>query len=118
MNVYVPIGTTSIMRGSGIVGVEHPTIPPLVVVDYEGNRYGAVNMVTFADRCMIAADRQEADYPTIARAMMQVEGLMKIGEWDGERGRVVLDRGKTPKEMLAAWLDVDELDPKELEVSS
>jgi len=38
-----------------------------VLVYYEGNRYGAVNLTTFEERVLQAAGRLDKRYPTIAK---------------------------------------------------
>jgi hypothetical protein len=43
-----------------------------------GNRYGAVNLVTFADRVARAWDRQRMKYPSVARASLLADELVKI----------------------------------------
>ena len=112
ISVFVPASgvVTGIDPGSGIVAGTPARDESRILVDYEGNRYGAVNMVTFADRVARAWDRQRTRYPTIARAAMRVEQLVKIGEYDAERGVVLLGEGapmdrESAKQLLADWLE-------------
>lgn len=121
--VYVPApgvtGTVStILPGSGIVGIRvESSAAAQVLIDFEGNRYGAVNIVTFADRCLHAHDRQTTSYPTIARAIVTSEALVHVG-WLGDKPRdgsprqvIVKPAGRKP---LADWLglEVDDLGPQ------
>jgi hypothetical protein len=118
MNVYVPIAGPAqevILRGSGIVGTEVPTLPPQVVIDYEGNAYGAVNLRTWADRVARAADRHETRYPTVARMTVRVEQLLWVGVY--ENGQVTL-HDKNAEWAVANWLGLgDELPADELQVN-
>src|SRR4051812_17483330 len=79
VNIYVPAVGSMLERevaaGSGIVGArtvpEDPESP--VLVYYEGNLYGAANIVTWADRVYHAADRllwQGRGYPTRAMTLV------------------------------------------------
>jgi hypothetical protein len=84
--------------GSGIVGA--PIGAPRTRIDYEGNRHGAVNLVTFADRVQVAAGRYLNDAPTIARAWVAREDLVLVGSYDPHLGVVTV----TVRQPLAAWL--------------
>lgn len=82
-------------RGSGIVGTpareflgqdgSDPLDEQRVIIDYEGNRFHAANMKTFADRVFHAAGRHEHRYPTVARSMVPRDELVLLGSFDGER---------------------------------
>lgn len=102
--VYVPIAGSRAERlidhGSGVVG---SLGGDTILVDFEGNRFGASNVVTYADRVAVAASRHAVSYPTIARASPPASDLCRIGVFDGVHGEVVLD-GRPERDLLAAWL--------------
>jgi len=108
--VYVPRADSrlGIDRGSGIVSigrlVQSGQATDRVLVDYEGNRYGAVNIVTYADRVAHAYDRQRQQYPTVARALVARESLIEIGWYEPDVGSVVVFPGGA-RDDLAEWLD-------------
>lgn len=105
-HVYVPKGAAAdrlgIDPGSGIVGL--PFTPSLIEVYYEGNRLGAVNIVTFADRCHHAFDRMRTRYPTVARATVSVEDLTQVGTFFDGHGVDVTDAEGLVR--LAEWLGI------------
>lgn len=72
--VYIPHpdAATPIRPGSSIVGV--PTENG-VVLYYEGNLYGAENLVSYTDRIRHAAGRLFARYPTVAKMFVTAERL-------------------------------------------
>jgi hypothetical protein len=72
----------------------------LVLVDYEGNLYGALNMRCFADHLHHAAARQAARYSTVARMALPREALRVVGSYDLAAKRFVC----TDPEALAAWV--------------
>lgn len=115
VDVYLPIDQAvhdHIDRGSGIVGTPDGA---RVVIDYEGNRYGASNIVTFADRVMIAAGRHESGYPTIARMSVEPESLIRVGTYDGAR-HVALESDYL--DHVAAWIGCGVADlPNQLTVT-
>lgn len=118
IDVYLPNDEAlarMIVPGSGIVG-RASLFPERIALDYEGNIYGAVNMRTFADRVQIAASRAAANYPTVARALVERERVKRIGVYDEHRGTVTLTEPNAEAE-LAAWLGVRELPLVELETS-
>ena len=99
LNVYVPtIDALGIDPGSGIVGSIQPATvgndPDMLVIDYEGNRYGTVNIVTYADRIAYAAGRHTRNYPTVARQWLSpsstAESVLQVGEFDTTTGVVTL----------------------------
>lgn len=97
--------------GSAIVGrrVAHSV---MFEVAFEGNIYGASNMIRFADRCQVAASRLDTGYPTVARRMVGPASLVDVGEWTG--GRVILNGNGG---WLVRWLASEPgalLDPSEL----
>jgi hypothetical protein len=110
LNVYVPAPGryTPIEAGSGIVGVEthdqmgEPT--GSVVVDYEGNFFGAANIVTWADRIHHAASRHVNRYPTTARSLLPADHLIAVGIYDYERGTLIVPGEHEAR--IAAWLGI------------
>ena len=110
--VFVPREDSSIAeiidRGSGIVGV--PYGEDRILLYFEGNRYGAANMVTFADRVLHAAGRLAHDAPTGALATVPEREVQQVGMYDPETGTVRLD----DEESLAQWLGSETVEPKEL----
>lgn len=110
MDVFVPNEDhpirTMIAAGSGIVGA-----PALrggyLEVDYEGNLYGAANIVTYADRISLAYGRMVQHYPTIARTLVEPEALTRVGTYLPATGVVDL-RHATPegKNLLLRWLHI------------
>lgn len=100
--------------GSGIAG-QQPGAERTTIY-FEGNRYGASNIVTFADRCLHAADRMIARYPTIAQKSVPSEDLQHIGYLDMTFGEVHLDDAEAER-ALAAWLGGDRLDMTQLQTT-
>lgn len=116
--VYVPRPDSTLSvelaEGTGIVGTPLAD-PAAILIDFEGNLYDAVNIVTFADRVHHAAERHTSNYPTIARRMALVADLIEVGEFNGEMVLVYPDRFAD----LARWLNpggkpTDLFDPIEL----
>jgi len=111
--VYLPLGDdprlATIVRGSGIVGELQGD--GSLLLDFEGNAYGASNLERFANRVLKAAARQAERYPTRARLLIEPEHVVAIGEFDA-REQVVRLTGADSEARLAAWLDVPEVDPQ------
>lgn len=107
-DVYVPLPGThlhaTVAPKSGIVGRPYDHQPGKLLVDFEGAVHGQSNIVTFADRVMHAASRQEASYPTIARMVVDQADVVLVGRFDPDERTVELlpDRA-----LLCAWLGVD-----------
>lgn len=77
-----------------------------LVIDFEGNRYGAQNMRTYADRAMHAAGRQHECYPTVARCIIPSRLLVRVATLDYDREQVrCLDEDGVLA--LMRWLEVD-----------
>lgn len=111
MKVYIAADPdTRIAPGSGVVGTPIANDPATVCVDYEGNLYGAENIVTFADRVMVAAQRHADRAPTRARAYLPASALTEVGEWDGRTVTVYFDAMGS----LAGWLGATHLVGSEL----
>lgn len=88
---------------SAIVSAPDPSGDELLVY-FEGNRYGAANMLTFADRAMHAADRLAVNYPTIAKALVPRTTLTRVGSFTPGHGVDVLDARALVA--LARWLEL------------
>lgn len=101
---FFPHALPSIDPKSGIVGVP-ARIDKNTLVYYEGNRYGAVNIVTWADRVDHAADRLRTDYPTVAKAMVPTDQLTPVGTWDGQE-ITLLDAPEA--NLVYSWLELHE----------
>ena len=82
--LYVPNPETAtgltyshlIAPGSAIVGTRHDQE---VLIDYEGNTNNASNIKDFEDKIQHAAGRHITRYPTIARAMLKSDDLIRVG---------------------------------------
>lgn len=113
IEVFVPRqpGKLPILPHSGIVGTAQAA--GMVLIDYEGNRYQAANIVSFADRVHHAWGRHSTSYPTVARACIPAEELIAVGSYDPLRGDVQL-YGPEERQALCAWLEVEQLDEQEL----
>lgn len=109
VTVYLPASSSHPMidAGSGIVGT--PLEGDRVLVDYEGNRYGARNMVVWADRVSHAHGRHQDRYPTVARASLRSTDLVEVADFDTDSGDVHVHPEQVPA--VLAWLGVsaDEL---------
>lgn len=124
--VYVPTGDLfGIARRSGIVGTEVVENADLVtegvasrrlLVDYEGNVYGAQNVVTFADRVFQAWGRHSTRYPTVARLSLPPETMRKVGDFLPDLGRVYID-GPEERLLLEEWIGEHPIPNWELEVT-
>lgn len=83
--------------------IEDDPSDPQLVIDFEGARYGQVNMVTFADRCLHAAGRHKEHYPTVARRIVPRTELERVGTYIYDMERVEIEDGLTLVH-LARWL--------------
>lgn len=105
IRVYVPREGTAaraaIAEQSGVVGSAGDD--GRLVLDYEANMHGAVNIQTFADKVHHAADRHAQNYPTRARTEVDEDAVIEVGLYDGER--VILDPDAL--ELVSRWLEVD-----------
>lgn len=126
ISIYVPdhadvLAGLTIDPGSGIVGSpfnawnEHAELltndpDEVLVIDFEGNRHGASNMVTFADRVRHAHGRHVEHYPTIARLMVKAEAMTAVGQFHPDEGRVQVENDDQLA-LLARWLGVAKSDP-------
>ena len=110
--VWVPAVHTTIDSGAGIVS-SRPERGGRVTVDFEGNRHGAGNIVTFADRVYHAYGRQVTDYPTIARMSLQTSWLIRVATFDPKTGIVYVGSAAAAA-TLAGWLGVQTIPEEEL----
>jgi hypothetical protein len=108
--VYVPAPgrLAFIDQGSGIVGTT--VAASQVLIDYDSNRIGASNLVTYADRVANAHSRQAHRAPTSARAQLGEAELRRIGWFDPELGVVTVE----DLSALAAWLGTEAVASEEL----
>lgn len=94
LQVFVPrpgsLPCARIHNGSAIVGLFEEG-EETVLVDFEGNLYGASNIVNFADRVFIAASRHLDRAPTISRARFNCQDLLMIGYWDHDDRRLTIN---------------------------
>lgn len=103
VDVFIPtaeaVAAKAIVKGSGIVGRDH--FHGLEVY-YEGNVYGAGNIVTFADRVYHAASRMETAYPTVARGVYGLTEFEHVGTFVGDRIQLDADGGTLAR--VARWI--------------
>lgn len=107
MNLWIPTPSVPVdlVPGSAIVSSpDAPSAESGLLCYFEGNLYGASNIVTYADRAMVASDRLLANYPTSATAVFNQTHLTLVGSYDTESGDVSLDPDRSAE--LAAWLQV------------
>ena len=119
--LYVPASSSvpiahSIAPGSAIIGGADTLFSDVITIDYEGNIYGAVNMLTLADRAAHAADRQAVRYPTVARCTVPRTHLMPVGVFDYTNGILVVN-DEEARGALARWLGVEHIEESELHMS-
>ncbi|OGU24366.1 MAG: hypothetical protein A2580_09230 [Hydrogenophilales bacterium RIFOXYD1_FULL_62_11] len=79
--IVVPEGHTGIDAGSAVV-TPAPLKGERVLCHYESNRFGAVNMKRFVEKCFHAAGRAAVAYPTIAKSMLPADSLKVVGSFD------------------------------------
>jgi hypothetical protein len=105
--VYVPRRghVNTILPGSGIVGGAWPDDrhrePGYELIDYEGAAYGQSGMSRWVERVMHADGRQRQRYPTVARISVERHGLVRVGAYDPELERILLDHVGDGSENLA-----------------
>lgn len=107
MNLWIPVlsAPVDLVPGSAIVSSpDAPSTESGLLCYFEGNLYGASNIITYADRAMVASDRLLANYPTSATAAFNPAHLTLVGSYDTESGDIVLDPDRSAE--LAAWLQV------------
>ena len=113
LNVYVPnpdapevvaMQLAGIDPQSAIVGADPEEGEDRVLIYFEGNRYGASNIRTFADRAMLAGGRCVERYPTAAMRAVLAEALVRVGTLYLDHKRVEVEDGLSLTR-LAKWLD-------------
>jgi len=104
-----------ILAGSAIVSLADLPEAPLggleqepnrIVCYFEGDLYGASNLVTFADRADIASGRMIEQYPTTAVAALVVTEIVLVGSYDTDSGQAVIDPAR--RQDLCEWIGVSE----------
>lgn len=102
MKIYVPVDAFllgHLRRGSAIVGRE--IADDQIWLRYEGNLYGASNLVNFEDRLSVAAGRLVDRYPTVAQMVVMADHVVEVGSFEYRReGSLVI----TNRARLAEWL--------------
>jgi hypothetical protein len=102
--------TATVAPRSAIVGTgkdpDPGLLPQMMIVYYEGNLYGAANMITFADRAMFAYWRLRDHYPTAAMMAVPCSQVMHVANLYPEFGRVEASSGVTLT-YLARWLELE-----------
>jgi len=100
---HVQRGLASIDPKSAIVGrPDASDANDRTVIYYQGNRYGAENIVTFADRAMLAAGRLAEKYPTLTCCAVPHQALTLVGWFAAGHGVEVTDANGLIE--LAKWL--------------
>jgi hypothetical protein len=74
-----------------------------VLVYYEGNRYGAINLRRYVERAVCAAGRMRERYPTVAMGALPEEELMRVGVLDYTKRVVRIDDGLKP--LVEKWIN-------------
>lgn len=91
LTVYVPrdLSDASLIMapGSAVVGTPDPA--GRVVIDYEGNRHGA--MKDWDEMILHAADRHRTRYATVARAHVWEADLVAVGTYETDTHELVVD---------------------------
>ena len=101
--VYVPRDERlGIDPRSGVTGVPVSGDATRVRLDYEGNRFQADNVLTFADRVYHAIGRSHTSYPTIARQVASLEDVVLVGWMDVQHG--VIHVLPAAADTLHAWI--------------
>ena len=99
----VQAGSAIVSHHEYVHSPDDPEGPARVLVYFEGNKHGASNMATYADRAMFAYWRMRERYPTVAQAEVPVDQLVRIGTLDPEHRAIELvDDEHAPD--LANWL--------------
>jgi hypothetical protein len=119
LRIYVPaeLGCELIDHGSGIVSATsdenigilrvHDRVHiDHVIVYFEGNRYGAMNLRRWVDRVSCAADRLLTKYPTVAVACLDRTTLLEVGTLDPTAGVATL-HDEQCREIVARWAGED-----------
>lgn len=112
VDLYVPRDARvqmvlGILPASAIVGTK--TDGDRIVVDFEGNKHGAVNLKKYEGRVEVAVGRHLTEYPTTARRSVALEEVVRVGSatYFPEYGTVVTEIDEP--EALAEWLGSEPL---------
>lgn len=109
IDVFIPAPSDPlravIKPGSGIVGT---TEGERTIIDYEGNLYGAQNIVTWADRVMIAAGRHSVRYPTVARSWVKPEALIRVASYEYRKWAPAIEL-EADVALVCGWLGIRDL---------
>ena len=104
MRLWIPDEHTPaaewVLPGSALVSVA--CSGEQVVCSYEGNKHGAVNIVTLADKAMHAAGRLRTGYPTAAVRSFRRSELVPVGFYDEEQGELHITGGAHAN--VARWV--------------
>lgn len=106
-DVFIPASEDAerilgILPGSAIVGSMGRPDPDMLQLDYEGNRYGAVNLHQFRERLRMAAYRHRERAPTVARQWAYPQLLQCVGLYDLDTDTLMCNR---KREALDAWIE-------------
>ena len=96
-----------IAKASGIVG--RSLVDGEILVDMEGNLYGASNLQHWCQRVYHAAGRAKENYPTVARGRYPESDFVQVGVIDTDEWLLHLSPKKDERDALRAWIG-DELD--------
>lgn len=92
--VYIPRKNSrlaNIVTPASAIVKSKPISDTSVMVYYEGNVYGAENIKTFEDKCLLAAGRAKDRYPTTALTIVPLEEVIDIGVYDLDTNTFNLD---------------------------
>lgn len=106
-NVYVPADDSPLRavidpRSAIVADSSHDAAGDRIEIYYEGNRYGAPGLESFAERCRQAAGRLAERAPTVARSLADRDALTLVGTYTDRFGVTVHDEAAL--EALARWL--------------
>ncbi|POP51549.1 hypothetical protein [Zhongshania marina] len=68
-----------LLKGTAIVSDRSLLSGGLIEVYYEGNKYGACNLLHFEDKALCAVGRLIQRYPTVAKMWVKPESLKQVG---------------------------------------
>lgn len=68
-----------LLKGTAIVSDRSLLSGGLIEVYYEGNKYGACNLLHFEDKALCAVGRLILRYPTVAKMLVKPESLKQVG---------------------------------------
>lgn len=119
VDVYVP---TDFARGVHRITNIRPIAPGSGIVSnsdvrgdylqiyFEGNLYGAQNIVTYADRISHAHGRMIQRYPTIANALVFPDAMTKVGTYMPTTGVLLLldDASGWTRDLVMRWCSLTE----------